>query len=536
MAHSHIGHDCFLEDSVILCNQSVLGGHCYVMHHAYLGLGTTVHQKQVIGSYVLTGMNTTVPKHTEIRPANIYAGSPARHLKENLVAIDRHELSGQQIHREEEQYSLLRSGWSGADAIKVEHTERELITILSDYTKTRSEKYKAKRWAIADAVVEKFGKVDYDTWRTMYDQTISLLWQQQENFIEDQKAIAEKFIKPARRLFRPEPLPGGDNVAWLVRNCSVGMYAPYKHVRAFIQGMVDNGMTPLVYIYGPYDHDQLQDLAKLGVEFKISNDPAEIRAWCELDKVGTLIADSYSSMVLTLYEMRTAPSQMYLSPGFQLFPCDTVLVPPTQIHLAQKTEAVHSPMLWEHLYQDAPALEKRDGITFGVLGRYEKISSEYLEMVTEILDAVDELRVVPDTQFHAYGRGDFHSDDPRIIAKGFANPHAALPTLDVYLDTWPLCGGVSVWEAMAHRVPVITRNSPDVESWNVFKPQVVNSKHEYIRAAIDAITNPKTDTGYRTVRNFTDTDAAGRRLIEVINGNNIVQRAKDGTGGLVSQD
>jgi hypothetical protein len=445
-----------------------------------------------------------------------------------LVAIDRHELTLEDIEEETRRFFSLRKGWSGAENIVVK--KPDALDMLSDYVETRSPYYKSKRWEIADAVIEKFGQVDYATWRHLYDHTMSLLWQQQEDFIEDQKQIAERFIKPARKLFNPEPLPGGPNVAWLIRNCSVGMYAPYKHVRAFIQGMVDNGLTPLVYIYGPYNHAQLQELAALGVEFKISNDPAEIRAWCELDEIGTLIADSYSATVLTLYEMRTAPSQLYLSPGFQLFPCDKVLIPPTQIHLAENTESVHSPMLWEHLYKKVPPLPKRKGITFGVLGRYEKISPEYLEMVTEILDQV------PGSEFHAYGRGEFSNEDMRIRARGFADPHAALPTIDVYLDTWPLCGGVSVWEAMAHRVPVITRNSPDVESWNVFKPLLTNTREDYIKAAVDAVTNPQTDAGYRTAKSFTDTDAAGRRLIEVINGNNDIRRTKDCASGLVGED
>ena len=70
---------------------------------------------------------------------------------------------------------------------------------------------------------------------------------------------------------------------------------------------------------------------------------------------------------------------------------------------------------------------------------------------------------------------------------GIQDPHEALDSISVYLDTFPTCGGLSCYEAMAHGVPVITLDNPSLHSWNVFKPCVVQTEDEYIAAAIRAL-------------------------------------------------
>lgn len=519
MKGAHVAHDCMVEDDVTLCNDATLGGHTYVMRNTTLGFLTVVHQKQVIGSFVQTGMGAIFPKGARVEPGHVWAGNPAKAIKKNAIGIERAGITESELTEELNRYRVLLAGWisegekptlPGIKVTAENLSEASILAILADYAKHRDGRYDHIKWDICDSAVATFGHVDWPIWQKIYDHTFSLLWQRMDDFKTTQQKIRQRLIEPARKLFKADPLPGGDRCAWLIRNGTVGMYAPYKHVRAFMEGQAKDGKPPLAYIYGPYDSAELRELSMLGIEFRIGSDPAEIRAWCEHDGVGTLIADSYSALVLTLFEMRSAPVQFYLSPGMQLFPADGVLVPPTQNHWGDNTIPVPSPMLWRHLYKDVPTKPKAAPIVFGALGRYEKITPEYLDTVIEILDQV------PESVFCAYGRGALEHKDPRIMAMGYADPHEVLPNIDVYLDTFPTCGGVSVWEAMAHRVPVVTLTAPAWHSWNLFKPHVTQTKDDYIKTALRLLEQPETDVGYQTARRFADIHAAGKHLNGII--------------------
>ena len=72
---------------------------------------------------------------------------------------------------------------------------------------------------------------------------------------------------------------------------------------------------------------------------------------------------------------------------------------------------------------------------------------------------------------------------------GIQNAHEALSQIDVYLDTYPSCSGISAFEAMAHGVPVVTLDHPSVHSWNQFKPCVTTSESEYVEKAVSALSD-----------------------------------------------
>jgi len=93
--------------------------------------------------------------------------------------------------------------------------------------------------------------------------------------------------------------------------------------------------------------------------------------------------------------------------------------------------------------------------------------------------------------------------------------------MDVYLDTFPTCGGVSVWEAMAAQVPVITLASETMQSWNNLKPYVTASKKLYIEAAIQASGDTPLrrliiEQGLTQARKFADVQKAGAALDRII--------------------
>ena len=108
-----------------------------------------------------------------------------------------------------------------------------------------------------------------------------------------------------------------------------------------------------------------------------------------------------------------------------------------------------------------------------------------------------------------------------IIACGIERPELALGSIDVYLDTFPTCGGVSVWEAMAAQVPVISLESETMRSWNNFKPYVTKSVDLYIEAACEVAVDSPLRTliikeGLCQAKKFANVEEAGKRLDGII--------------------
>lgn len=94
----HIGHDSVIDRDVTLACHSLLGGHTKVFRGANLGLGSITHQRSVIGHYTMLGMGTIVTKKTQIKPFGKYVGAPAKSIGENTIAIERNNLTEEQIN------------------------------------------------------------------------------------------------------------------------------------------------------------------------------------------------------------------------------------------------------------------------------------------------------------------------------------------------------------------------------------------------------------------------------------------------------
>ena len=107
MVLAHIAHDCIVEDNVRISNNSILSGHVHVMTGAVLGLACCVHQFQVIGSYSMLGMNTTVSSKNKILPGKVYVGSNAKGLKENTIGLERNNISSAELEKEVQRFEKL---------------------------------------------------------------------------------------------------------------------------------------------------------------------------------------------------------------------------------------------------------------------------------------------------------------------------------------------------------------------------------------------------------------------------------------------
>lgn len=104
---SHVAHDCEIEDGVTLSCDAIMLGHVHVMKHSNCGTGCQVHQHQVVGSYSMIGMGCVVPKKTKLEPGQTWVGNPARRLKTNMYALDKHDVDDYKLVEETVRYANI---------------------------------------------------------------------------------------------------------------------------------------------------------------------------------------------------------------------------------------------------------------------------------------------------------------------------------------------------------------------------------------------------------------------------------------------
>lgn len=108
MNSTTIDHDCFLEDNIILSSNTILGGNIFIMRNAQLGMRTTIHQNQVVGSYSMIGMGSIVTKKLELEPGYIFYGRPAKKIKKNLIGLKRNKITAEMLKKEYIRYMSLK--------------------------------------------------------------------------------------------------------------------------------------------------------------------------------------------------------------------------------------------------------------------------------------------------------------------------------------------------------------------------------------------------------------------------------------------
>mgnify|MGYP005995088451 FL=1 len=100
MSSTTIDHDCFIEDRVVLSSGVTLGGNVRVMKGAQLGIRSSIHQNQIIGSYSIIGMNTIVTKKLKVVPGFKFYGKPAKKKTKNNLALKRNKISNKEVQKE----------------------------------------------------------------------------------------------------------------------------------------------------------------------------------------------------------------------------------------------------------------------------------------------------------------------------------------------------------------------------------------------------------------------------------------------------
>src|SRR5579864_8902427 len=106
MAYTHIAHDCFIGDHVIMANAATLGGHVTVEDWAVVGALCPVHQFVRIGAHAYVGGGTTITK--DVLPFSKTVASRDTHAYGlNAVGLERRGFSRERIRKIHHAFKVL---------------------------------------------------------------------------------------------------------------------------------------------------------------------------------------------------------------------------------------------------------------------------------------------------------------------------------------------------------------------------------------------------------------------------------------------
>ncbi|MFC1479849.1 acyl-ACP--UDP-N-acetylglucosamine O-acyltransferase [Candidatus Omnitrophota bacterium] len=104
MVQAHVGHNCVVEDNVIIANGALLGGHVRVEKGAFISGNVVFHQFCHVGRFAMiggfTGVNKDVPPYMLVRGPSVIRGI-------NLVGLRRAGFSREVIREVKEAYKML---------------------------------------------------------------------------------------------------------------------------------------------------------------------------------------------------------------------------------------------------------------------------------------------------------------------------------------------------------------------------------------------------------------------------------------------
>jgi UDP-N-acetylglucosamine acyltransferase len=144
MAYSHVGHNCVLEDNVIIANSVALAGHVHIESTARLSGVLGVHQFVHIGRLAMVGGMTRIDR--DVPPFMLVEGNPSRVRSLNHVGIRRAGLADDKGHNSYQMLKkafriLYRSGLTLEAALtQLEQLDDAAVAHLRQFLDTSREK------------------------------------------------------------------------------------------------------------------------------------------------------------------------------------------------------------------------------------------------------------------------------------------------------------------------------------------------------------------------------------------------------------
>jgi len=115
MAYSHVGHDCWVGNHVVMVNYSALSGHVKVHDYANIGAYAAIHQFCHVGAYAFVARATYVTK--DVLPYLMIAGDTSA-CGINTVGLRRGGFPSETIDQLRRAYKIIfRKGLTVQQAV-----------------------------------------------------------------------------------------------------------------------------------------------------------------------------------------------------------------------------------------------------------------------------------------------------------------------------------------------------------------------------------------------------------------------------------
>lgn len=121
MAYVHVGHNCHIEDRVIISNSTALAGHIHIESRATISGVLGIHQFVHVGRLAMVGGMSRINR--DVPPYMLVEGNPARVRALNKVGLKRAGLAtaedGRTLHALKKAFRILyRSGLTLSEALE----------------------------------------------------------------------------------------------------------------------------------------------------------------------------------------------------------------------------------------------------------------------------------------------------------------------------------------------------------------------------------------------------------------------------------
>jgi UDP-N-acetylglucosamine acyltransferase len=136
MVGTHVAHDCFLGDNVIMVNNSTLGGHVKVGNNVIIGGLAAIHQFVRIGDHAFIGGMAGVEQ--DVIPYGMVVGERASLNGLNIVGLKRRGYSREDIHLLRGIYRHLFESVDGSlsqrlQSLRSAHSSNSIAASLLDF-------------------------------------------------------------------------------------------------------------------------------------------------------------------------------------------------------------------------------------------------------------------------------------------------------------------------------------------------------------------------------------------------------------------
>ena len=105
MAYSHVGHNCIIDNEVVIANSVAIAGHVHIESMAVISGVLGIHQFVHIGSMAMVGGMSRINR--DVPPYMTIEGNPAKVRSLNLTGLKRRGFSKEEIKQLKQAFRLL---------------------------------------------------------------------------------------------------------------------------------------------------------------------------------------------------------------------------------------------------------------------------------------------------------------------------------------------------------------------------------------------------------------------------------------------